>query len=267
MASTDVSSRETCQRTEPFSGSRRASSRGGLRRHKTVEDKPDSESTQRRPWTEPWRSDRLAKASRRAGRLIQSGLDLIRRQNQMAVAVDNPDEGGAAAQLELSLPERLVNRRAGSLHHRNAHARSPRGQNRSSTFRLSIGSEQDRQADSASTAPRFNLLAALANLVMADRRRTASSPLLWSTEAGFAADQKFADIGRMSAVGLGLGFAGAACVRSGDKHFVVQPSAALRIRGVDDAMFDHHRRIVVVADNAAPSGPMCAPIAQSTFST
>jgi hypothetical protein len=35
--------------------------------------------------------------------LSQARLDLIRRHNQMAVAIDNPDEGGAAAQLKLSL--------------------------------------------------------------------------------------------------------------------------------------------------------------------
>ena len=63
-----------------------------------------------------------SEASRRAGRLIRTGFDLIRRQNQMAFSIDNPDERSSAAQLKLSLPERVVYRRAGSLHHRNARA-------------------------------------------------------------------------------------------------------------------------------------------------
>ena len=59
---------------------------------------------------------------RRAGRIIETSFDLIRRQNQIAVSIDNPDESRSAAQHRPSLRERLVYRRVGSHHHDAAHA-------------------------------------------------------------------------------------------------------------------------------------------------
>jgi len=54
---------------------------------------------------------------------------------------------------------------------------------------------------------------------------------------------------QISTIGLGLGFAGAAPVCSGDR-LSRATVYGLRIRSIDNAMFDYNGRIVVVTDNA-----------------
>jgi hypothetical protein len=71
---------------------------------------------------------------RRVAALTQTGFNLIRRQNQIAFAIGNPDESNSAAQQGLSLSERVLHRRAGSLHRGGAHVFLPRARGRSSTF-------------------------------------------------------------------------------------------------------------------------------------
>ena len=85
----------------------------------------------------------------RPGRLIQTGFDLVRRQNQMAFSIHNPGECSSAAQLKLSFPERLVYRRAGSLHRRNARARCRVNQVDLRTLWLSIVAPSARTASTA----------------------------------------------------------------------------------------------------------------------
>ena len=74
---------------------------------------------------------------------------------------------------------------------------------------------------------------------------------LVATNQAFILDRVHALDGfrQISTIGLGVGFAGAAPVCSGDglRRATV---CGLRIRSIDNAMFNHDGRIVVVTDNA-----------------
>jgi hypothetical protein len=74
---------------------------------------------------------------------------------------------------------------------------------------------------------------------------------LVATNQAFILDRVHALDGfrQISTIGLGVGFAGAAPVCSGDR-LRRATVCGLQIRSIDNAMLNHNGRIVVVTDNA-----------------